>query len=60
MFRMELSMPTPMMIRAGAVAADGIIRGKGVSSRVKANRRGQEIGVSPVFPPASTPEEDSR
>ena len=60
MFRMELSMPTPMMIRAGAVAADGIIRAKGVSSRVKAKQTLVEIGVSPVFPPASTPEEDSR
>lgn len=49
MFRMELSMPTPMMIRAGAVAADGIIRAKGVSSRVKAKQTLVEIGVSPVF-----------
>ena len=47
------------MTRAGAVAHGGIARIRGVRKSARSMKTATQIAVSPVRPPASTPEADS-
>ena len=52
-------MKNPTMMRAGAVAKDGIARKIGEKKRERAKRAPATTAVSPVRPPSAIPEEDS-
>src|SRR5699024_618580 len=52
-------MNKPTMTKAGAVAADGIIVNKGAKNKDNANIPAVDKAVSPVRPPAATPDADS-
>lgn len=55
-FTTELIMNKPTMIRAGAVAAAGMIKNKGAKKIDNANIQATLTAVSPVRPPEATPE----
>ncbi len=52
-------MKMPTMTRAGAVAQKGIARMIGLTKSASSMKMATQIAVSPVRPPASTPEADS-
>lgn len=58
-FLKPLNIVRPIMIRAGAVAAFGIIKANGVISKVRKKNTAAEIAVNPVLPPASADADDS-
>ena len=49
----------PTKMRAGPVAASGIIKNRGAAKTERRKRAAVVTAVRPVRPPASTPEEDS-
>ena len=55
-FVTEVSIKNPTMIRAGAVAKDGIARKIGDRNRDRPKRMAATMDVRPVLPPSATPE----
>ena len=49
------NMLTPIKIKTGAVAADGMIKANGAKNKAKAKNKLVNTTVKPVLPPASTP-----